>query len=96
MKIVINTYSGGTFALSQDAERRYRNYAGVDPKSKTFYYGGIERTDPHLLRVIEELGAKANGTRSHLEVREIPDDVQWELEKKFGVEEIHEKHRVWK
>lgn len=95
MKIVVNTFSGGTFSLSAEAVKLYGNYSGVDTHSKTFYFGGISRADPALIRVVEELGKKAYGSRTRLEIREIPDDVEWEIVKTPRTEEVHEKHRVW-
>lgn len=54
-----------------------------------------ERTDPVLVRVIEELGKDANGMCASLQIVEIPDDVDWEIDDYDGMESIHEKHRSW-
>jgi hypothetical protein len=56
---------------------------------------GNERTDPALLRVIEELGERANGVCAKLEVVEIPDNVEYEIAEYDGNEWIAEKHRTW-
>jgi len=56
----------------------------------------ISRTDPDLIAVIEELGAKANTSCSTLKIIEIPDDVEWEIEEYDGVEWVSEKHRTWR
>ena len=53
------------------------------------------RTDPVLVNVVENLGKEASGKYSHLEVVEIPDDVDWEIEDYDGIETIAEKHRKW-
>jgi len=55
----------------------------------------IKRDDPHLIKVVEELGEKANGRFANLKVVEIPDDVEWEIDEYDGEEIIHEKHRSW-
>ena len=55
----------------------------------------IPRDDRHLVQVIEKLGAKANGHAAALRVVEIPQDVQWQIEKTNGVEHISETHRTW-
>ena len=55
----------------------------------------IERTDPILVKVVEQLGTKANGGAAQLEIVEIPDDVKWSISDYDGIESIHEVHRVW-
>lgn len=55
----------------------------------------IERNDPLLVKVVEELGEKANGACAELEVIEIPDDVKWHIEEYDGREHIAEDHRTW-
>lgn len=55
----------------------------------------ICRTDPNLIRTVEELGDEAGGRFSRLMVVEIPDDIEWEIWDEDGLETIHEKHRSW-
>lgn len=55
----------------------------------------IDRTDPILIRVIEELGEKADGDCAELKIVEIPDGVDYEIDEYDGIETIHEKHRSW-
>lgn len=55
----------------------------------------IERNDPLLVQVVEEMGDKANGSHSDLNIVEIPDDVEWEIEEYDGIEWVSEKHRTW-
>lgn len=54
-----------------------------------------DRTDPHLIQTIEELGELANGSCAELSIIEIPDDVEWVLDEYDGIETVHEKHRSW-
>ena len=54
-----------------------------------------DRTDPHLIQVVEELGESANGRCAELRVVEIPDGVEWEIDEYDGNEHIAEKHRSW-
>ena len=56
---------------------------------------GIDRTDPDLIAVIEELGEEANGRFADLEIVEIPDDIEFEIDQYDGLETIREKHRTW-
>ena len=56
----------------------------------------IERNDPTLIEVVEELGVeKASGDLAALHIVEIPDDVQWGIEEYDGQEWVAEKHRSW-
>lgn len=58
-----------------------------------YYY--IERTDKALVETVEELGEKANGCFSRLEIVEIPDDINYEIREYDGYESIEEVHRTW-
>lgn len=55
----------------------------------------IDRDDPDLIAVVEELGSVANGRFAELKVVEIPDDADWEIDEYDGNEHIAEKHRTW-
>jgi hypothetical protein len=60
-----------------------------------FYDKDLERNDPILAEVVEELGEKANGPFAKLEIIEIPDDVDFYIDEYDGLESIHESHRSW-
>jgi hypothetical protein len=59
----------------------------------------IERNDPLLIQVVEEMGADhctgASGACAHLKIIEIPDDVEWEIKEYDGTEWVAEVHRTW-
>lgn len=55
----------------------------------------INRSDPDLVAVVEEIGKEANTGVSELAVVEIPEDVDWVIQEYDGLESIHEAHRVW-
>jgi hypothetical protein len=55
----------------------------------------VDRSDLNLIKVVEELGAKANGKHAQLEIVEIPDGVQWQIEEYDGQEWVSEVHRTW-
>ena len=55
----------------------------------------IPRDDEKLVQVVEELREAANGHAAVLKVVEIPDDVQWVINKTDGVEHVSEVHRTW-
>jgi len=54
-----------------------------------------DRTSETLIKVIEELGEKANGRFAELSIVEIPCGVDFEIDEYDGIETIHEKHRSW-
>jgi hypothetical protein len=61
-----------------------------------WYERDIERNDPVLVEVVEQLGDKANGSCAELDVIEIPDDVDYVVEEYDGKEWIAEVHRTWR
>lgn len=61
----------------------------------TLYDCAIDRNDPDLAAVVEELGNSANGAYASLKVVEIPDDIYWEISEYDGSEHVAEKHRTW-
>ena len=60
-----------------------------------WYEREIDRGDPVLVQVVEELGAAAHGRHAELRVVDVPDDVVWEIEEYDGREWIAEVHRTW-
>lgn len=109
MKVVINRCFGG-FGLSQKAVETYLNLKGIkfttevgkfEPKvfrlenGEIFDYYELDRTDPTLVRVVEDLGGDADCEFSELKVVEIPDEVNFEIFNYDGCEAIHEVHRIW-
>lgn len=109
MKVVINRCYGG-FGLSHEAIMRYAELKGFENfrfeeggtfsnyyfiGEEGFYISDIERTDPILIQVVEELGNDANTKHSDLRIVKIPDDISWEISDYDGIEKIQENHRSW-
>jgi hypothetical protein len=107
MRVVINSDYGG-FSLSDEAIELYAKYKGLNLRKEetnnmTIYYDGdewfndrdIDRKDSTLVRVVQELGEKANGFCAKLKIVNIPVDVQWEVVEYDGLEHIAEKARKW-
>ena len=95
-KVVINTCFGG-FGLSDEAEEMYRAAKNIaDPEG--LYYWDIARDDADLVRIVEQLGEKANTTCSQLKVVEVPMWVQskgWHIHEYDGSEHVSENHQTW-
>jgi hypothetical protein len=110
MKIVINRGCGG-FRLSKEAVLLYGEKKGLNIIAEedkvikglnhyflnedSFAEWDIERNDPVLVEVVEQLGDLANSRYAKLKIVEVPDDVKWYIYDYYGVEEVHEEHRKW-
>lgn len=66
------------------------------PKEGTYFDdNSIDRNDPTLVQVVEEMKEESYGNFAELTVIDIPDDVEWQVEEYDGFEHIAEKHRTW-
>jgi hypothetical protein len=93
-KIVINTCFGG-FGLSDKAMELYKILTGIPPATD-LYHWDIDRDNPQLVQIVEQLGTEAEGRYSELKVVEIPLGVEWHVHEYDGLEHIAEKHRTWR
>jgi hypothetical protein len=55
-----------------------------------------DRSNPLLIRVVEELGEEANGDCAELKIVEIPDGTDFIIQEYDGIEWVAEKHRTWR
>ncbi len=62
---------------------------------QTWHFSDVNRADPILVQVVEELGKSAAGRHSNLKIVEIPDGVQWTIDEYDGNEHVAEVHRTW-
>jgi hypothetical protein len=89
IKVVYNAKHGG-FGLSKKASDLYtqkRESAGLSPVK---YDRFIERHDPLLVEVVQELGNEANGMCANLKIEEIPEEYLhcYTLEEYDGLEGV--------
>jgi hypothetical protein len=70
------------------------NELGI-PDGDRWLWRDLNRTDPRLIQVVEELGAEASGRHSKLIIVDVPDGVEWEIEDYDGSEHVAEVHRTW-
>jgi hypothetical protein len=68
---------------------------GIIDDDHVWYCGDLERTDPYLVQVVEELGKSAAGTFASLRIADVPNDVEWYINDYDGIETVCEKHRKW-
>jgi len=102
-KIVYNACFGG-FGLSEDAVRRYAELKGLiygsdgnehwhipylsDSDGKRISAYNIERTDPALVQVVEELGERANTRFSDLRIEDLPAGTKYRIDEYDGSESV--------
>lgn len=94
-KVVINTCHGG-FGLSRDAWVVYCMRHGWDPDDQNLHDRMLQRDDPDLVAVIEDLGTAADGEFAQLKIVEVPREVSWVIEEYDGMEWVAERHRTWR
>ena len=79
------------YEMSMDERKDYNEKYSL----QTWCAHEIGRDDPTLIRVVEQLGAAANGSHAELRIVEIPDGVNWYIEEYDGNEHVAERHRTW-
>jgi hypothetical protein len=95
LKIVLSNHNYG-IALSEKA--LYRLIELGYPKEKLIYIKNyiqdIERNDPRLIQVIEELGDEAGKDKwTTFNILEIPDDVNWEIGWDYYIEDDYNQNQ---
>jgi hypothetical protein len=56
---------------------------------KYFHEADIQRNDPVLVQIVEEMGDDANDHFSKLAIRELPDGTEYRIEDYDGYESVH-------
>lgn len=88
--------------------KRWKEIKNLDPSERDSFFHvftpdekhvlidyRVERDDPILVSVVEEMGEGSNGFCAELRIVEIPSDVDWFIHEYDGSESIHESHRSW-
>jgi len=79
--------------LAATTEQRMANNDAYS--RQTLHCSDIDRDDPLLVQVVEELGAAAADQFAELRIAEVPDDVKWYIDEYDGQEWVAEEHRRW-
>lgn len=78
-----------------DSGAYWPSAAKPDEPSLNMFGARIPRDDQKLVQVVEELRSAANGHCAELKIVEIPNEIQWKIEKSGGTEHVSEAHRQW-
>lgn len=93
-KVVYNNEYGG-FGLSDEAVARIRELKGDEDFDVSVYNNMKNRTDRDLIRVVEELGDKANSRYSKLALYDIRKGSLYRIEEYDGWEKVIEGYDDW-
>ena len=96
-KIKYLTLSGIAFTLEEQPDRDTQSKKGykIIVNNRGYWERDIDRDDPVLVTVVQDMGAEVNGDHAKLKIVEIPADVEWQIDEYDGTEWVSEKHRVW-
>jgi len=94
-KIVYSACYGG-FSLSEKAINRYWELKG-EPCPEDWWGRDLERTDPILVQVVEELGDSASGRFANLQICELEKGTLYRIDEYDGYESVMTQgDYVWK
>jgi len=85
-KVVYNACFGG-FGLSEKAINRYWELKG-EPAPIDWWPIDVDRTDPILVKVVEELGEDAGDGWGDLKIRDVPTGSLYRIEEYDGYEAV--------
>jgi len=96
-KVKYLTLSGIAFTLEDQPDRdtQFKKGPLIMVRGHEYWERDIDRDDPVLVKVVQEMGADASGEHAKLKIIEIPADVDWQIDEYDGSEWVAEKHRVW-
>jgi hypothetical protein len=92
--------AGIEYKLEPQPDRDTQNKLGpaimINGLGWKYYSRTVNRDDPALVSVVNELGTAANGSFAELKVVTIPADVDWIIDEYDGCEWVSERHRTWR
>lgn len=81
-KVVYNACYGG-FGLSEVATKKYEELSG-----KKFWSWEVDRTDPILVKIVEEGKEAASDEFAELEIAEVPEGTYYRIDEYDGLERV--------
>ena len=93
-KISIDKIAEGNFGIIHYSTKKPTSERLVN--ANYFSERDIKRDDQILIKVVREMGKKANGKYANLKVVKIPDGINYEIDEYDGIESIHEVHNTWR
>lgn len=93
-KVVLNKTSSSLFGLSDEA-LNWLSENGYEDTVQDLKSSSLDRDDPGLVAVTEELGRKAGSGSCNPVIVTVPDDVEWHLSSRMQKEIIEEDYREW-
>ena len=96
-KIQYLTLSGIAYTLQEQPDRDTQHKKGpvIMVNGKEFQDRHIDRDDPILVKIVQEMGNDAHGFFANLKIVEIPAEIDWQVDQHDGLEWISEKHQTW-
>lgn len=92
--------AGIEYKLEPQPDRDTQNKLGpaimINGLGWKYYSRTVNRDDPALVSVVNELGTAANGRFAELKVVTIPANVDWIIDEYDGCEWVAERHRTWR
>lgn len=82
----------------KDQQSFWMNYYfinGIEDDRHHFSSSDLNRDDPLLVQVVEELGRTADGDYAKLRIADVPDNIKWYIDDYDGIETVREVHRTW-
>lgn len=78
-------------------QEEYDKMSNDEQHEVWFHDGDIDRADPILVQVVEELGEKASGRCARLEIEEVPKGTMYRIDEYDGLESVETRDSVdWK
>ena len=96
-KVKYLTLSGIAFTLEDQPDRdtQFKKGPLIMVCGHEYWERDIDRDDPVLVTVVQEMGDSASGEHAKLKIVEIPADIEWQIDEYDGSEWVAEKHQVW-
>lgn len=87
IKVAIND-GYGSFMLSEEAMSMFAKLKGINVSEINIFSSQFKRHDEDLIKVVEQMGDKANTICSQIKIVEIPKDIDYKINDYDGWEKV--------